>query len=646
MKYFQWTIGSTTVRNPDRLRGGLKILNEHFRGKKWDVSEQERFFELLRKDKVYEMKDENYYRMTSKRKQEHARKWISILNQLGFCFAYHSSAKSVIITEAGQALLDNPDIEDEIFLRQLLKYQKPCVLPKQNGASFENVSVLPFVASLKITYELRGISKDEISIFLNTTVRMEDIDKAIKQVKDYRTQKDEIVGRVRKRKFYYKTQILRLKEIFKDEVNERVVLIKILVVKSKKDKSFISSAEGVNLLADITKGGKGSNTIKSRKAQREIKEAIKFGKETEVIKEIFLAYYLQLKISTLKDYADLTARYLRKSGLFSISRNKLITFSEKENLIKTLLSQDWELVGDDKYLNYLWNSSLPALPSDKAEYLKKHLSLIKAKEKALFEKVGVRESLKLVGKDIVPAKNLLKLKQQTKAVEDSLLKLKEVEFYYSQGEEKQVIDIINFYDLILNKQILGGEAYYPAYMEWNTWRVFLAIDTLANKPYEARNFKLDDELQPINHAAGNQADMVFEYDNFVLVTEVTLLTRANQWSAEIEPVPRHVAKVQSQNKEKDVFGLFVAPQIDVNTVLTFFNNRKYSVDEEIIDLTIIPFSIDQVKLLLSIFQLTRFSTHDMKRLFISIQEEMSSSKDALEWNKKIPAIMNDWAQKL
>ncbi len=499
---------------------------------------------------------------------------------------------------------------------------------------------------LKITYELGGLSKDEISIFLNTTVRMKDIDKAIKQVKDYRTQKDKITGRVKKREFYYQTQLARLEEVFKNEISERVVLIKSLVAKSKKDKSFILSTEGVKLLADITKGGKGSNTIKAKKAQREIKEAIKSGKGAVVIKKIFLAYYLPLKISTLKDYADLTARYLRKSGLFSVSRNKLITVSEKEDLIKTLLSQKWELVGDDKYLDYLWDSSSPALPSDKADYLKKHLTLIKAKEKALFKKVGVRESLKLAGKDIAPAKNLLQLKQQTKTVEDSLLKLKEVEFYYSQREEKQVDDIINFYDLILNRQILGGEAYYPAYMEWNTWRVFLAIDTLANKPYEARNFKLDDELQPINHAAGNQADMVFEYDNFILVTEVTLLTRANQWSAEIEPVPRHVAKVQSQEKEKDVFGLFVAPQIDTNTVLTFFNNRKYAVNDEIIDLTIIPFSIDQIKSLLFIFKQKRFSTQDMKRLFVLIREEMSSSKDALEWNKKIPALMNDWSQKL
>lgn len=648
MKYFQWTIGSTTVRNPDRLRDGLQILKDHFDGKEWNRSQQEKFFDLLREHDVYEMDDGDYGIMTSARKQEHARKWISILNQLGFCFAYESSGKPVTITQAGESLLNNSEIEDEVFLRQLLKYQKPCTLPKQNGASFENVSVLPFIVSLKTTYELQGLSKEEISIFLNTTVRMSDVDKMIQQIRDYRTQRSKIEGRVKRKEYYVKTQLARLEDVFDDEVKERVILIKELVSGYKKDSTFITSEDGRHLLANITKGGKGSNTVKAKKAQIAIIEAIKTDKGTAGAKKVFLDYYLPLKIATLRDYADLTARYLRKSGLFSVSRDKLITITEKEDLIKSLLAQKWNLVGDKEYLDYLWSDSLPALPSDKADYLKKHLETIKSKEKVLFDKVGARESLELVGEKVIPAKDVLGLKQQSRVVETSLLRLKEIDFYYTQSEEKQIEDIINFYDLIINREILGGEAYYPAYLEWNTWRVFLAIDTLTNKPYEARNFKLDDELQPINHAAGNQPDMVFEYDNFVLVTEVTLSVRANQWSSESEPVPRHVAKIQSKFKgQKDVFGIFVAPHIDTNSVLTFFNNRQYAIEnDEIIEMTIVPLTIEQMKWLLGVFKDKRFSTQDMKRLLESIRSEVSLSKNALDWGKKIPVIMNDWAQKL
>lgn len=45
------------------------------------------------------------------------------------------------------------------------------------------------------------------------------------------------------------------------------------------------------------------------------------------------------------------------------------------------------------------------------------------------------------------------------------------------------------------------------------------------------------------------------------------------WSAAVELVPCHVAKVQARAKEKEVYGIFIAPQIDVNTAITFFGKR-------------------------------------------------------------------------
>ncbi len=646
MQYYQWTIGSTTVRNPDRLRDGLRILKENFEGKEWNLNQQERFFDLLKEKGVYEIEEENYEQMTEARKQEHARKWISVLNQLGFSFAYESSEKPVIITKAGNALLKHPDLEDEVFLRQLLKYQKPSPLPKQSGEAFSRVDILPFVASLKIVYKSGGLSREEISIFLNTTLRMKDVDSTIAQIENYRAQRSKIEGKVRRKEFYYYMQLNRLESIFAEEIAKRYVLIKKLVSGSKKSNSFITSTDGKDLLAEITKGGKGSKTVKAKQAQLRIINALRKGKGATAIKKIFLDYYLPLKISTLRDYADLTARYLRKSGLFSISRNKLVTVSEKEDLIKSLLSQKWQLAGDKNYLEYLWSDTQPMLPSDNEDYLKKHLVALSKKEKILFEKVGTREALGLVSEKLPTGRNILELKQQTKAIEANLLHLKEVEFYYSQSREDQINDILSFYNLIRDKEILGGEAYYPAYLEWNTWRVFLAIDTLSNKPYEARGFRLDEELQPIHNAPPNKADMVFEYENYLIVTEVTLSTRSNQWSAESEPVPRHVAKIQIGNKDKEVFGVFVAPEIDPNTILTFFNSRKYSIENSIIELTIIPLTIDQIKIILSIFKDKRFTVKDMHRLLKTMQREMTTTPDAIQWHKKLPALINDWAETL
>ncbi|MBU4332488.1 AlwI family type II restriction endonuclease [Patescibacteria group bacterium] len=327
--------------------------------------------------------------------------------------------------------------------------------------------------------------------------------------------------------------------------------------------------------------------------------------------------------------------------MFTINRDRLTVISEKEGLVKSLLAQTWNLIGDDEYLDYLWNDSTPVLPSDNEEYLKEHLLATQKKERELATQIGAIPPVEAT----VPT-NLLQLKQQSRVAEGNLLRLKEMEFYGRQSKPEQIDDILNFYDLIAHREILGGEAYYPAYLEWNTWRVFLAINTIANKPYEARGFKIDEDLQPVHHAPCNRPDMVFEYDDFLLVTEVTLSVRANQWSTEAEPVPRHVARIQSENEGKEVFGLFVAPQIDNNTVLTFFNNRQYSVGEKIIKLTIIPLTVDQLKTLLNLFKSKQFSVGKMKVLFGTIQSSMGASVDALAWYKGIPKIIGDWGTSL
>ena len=88
---------------------------------------------------------------------------------------------------------------------------------------------------------------------------------------------------------------------------------------------------------------------------------------------------------------------------------------------------------------------------------------------------------------------------------DKLTATKEIEFYYSQ-KGKAVDDIINL-RFNSHETNLRRWGILSSLSEWNTWRVFLAIDTLANKPY-GRNFKLDDELQPVNHL-GQQREYGF-----------------------------------------------------------------------------------------------------------------------------------------
>src|SRR5690606_24711548 len=108
----------------------------------------------------------------------------------------------------------------------------------------------------------------------------------------------------------------------------------------------------------------------------------------------------------------------------------------------------------------------------------------------------------------------------------------------------------------------------PAYLEWAIWRAFLAIDSLINQPWEARRFQIDQDFLPVNCAPGGGPDMVFEFEDAIIVVEVPLTSSSRQEAAEGEPVRRHGAQY-AEEAGKDVYGLFIAVNIDSNTAHTF-----------------------------------------------------------------------------
>lgn len=135
----------------------------------------------------------------------------------------------------------------------------------------------------------------------------------------------------------------------------------------------------------------------------------------------------------------------------------------------------------------------------------------------------------------------------------------------------------------------------PAYLEWSVWRAFLAMNTLHNKPYDVRRFKIDQDFLPVCTAPGNGPDLIAEYANTVVVIEVTLSTSSRQEAMEGEPVRRHVADLVVRYPGKNVFGLFIANKIDTNTAETFRSGVWYSKDDVKMNLNIVPFTLSQFR---------------------------------------------------
>ena len=86
--------------------------------------------------------------------------------------------------------------------------------------------------------------------------------------------------------------------------------------------------------------------------------------------------------------------------------------------------------------------------------------------------------------------------------------------------------------------------------------------------------------------------MIFEFDDYVIVVEVTLSTNSRQEAMEGEPVRRHIADLVQKYK-KPVYGLFVANKIDSNTAETFRMGVWYTTQDERLELHIVPLTLTQ-----------------------------------------------------
>jgi hypothetical protein len=187
-----------------------------------------------------------------------------------------------------------------------------------------------------------------------------------------------------------------------------------------------------------------------------------------------------------------------------------------------------------------------------------------------------------------------------------------------------------------------GEA--PAYLEWAVWRAFLAINRISNPPSESRGFRIDRAFLPVGHAPGGRPDLIFEFDSFVLVVEVTLLNSGRQEAEEGYSVRQHVCqavKEYGSQSELPVYGLFIAPTINLNTVATFKNGEFHDIDNSY-RLDIIPVTIARFNYIFkSMFMKSSVNYAHIKKLI----EQSLVMRDAVntpqKWNESIEGLVEE-----
>lgn len=343
---------------------------------------------------------------------------------------------------------------------------------------------------------------------------------------------------------------------------------------------------------------------------------------------------------TLNDYADSNFRYLKLTGLFIENGSSLKIAVHKQTIFEQILLEPWRPIPSVDYLNVLWSGAI--LPTDNAV---KAIEAIQATA-TLLQNNG--EQITLPELRFLNQQDLSHLRLN---LEEDWLKVLEKRFASNQVNEWE--DILEYLKALTRpirrgSKIPQGEG--SAYFEWVLWRAFLAINHLQNAPWEARRFRIDEEFYPLGHASGGGSDLIFEFDDFVIVGEVTLSSSTRQEAMEGAPVRKHVADMVDYYAEKGkrVYGLFMANTIDTNTAETFRLGVWYQQDDRKMDLEILPLTLEQF---ITIFEngfngVQRRIDYRMFEELINDCREVCSTLDAPSWKQFIDEEINHFVSRM
>lgn len=365
---------TTSPRTPEKMIPEIELLNTNFEGQKWNNESQVAFMELLRKENFFNGKGAKDPAFSARDRINRAPK------SLGFVIL----SPKIKLTEAGKQLVISKR-KEEVFLRQLLKFQVPSPFHKPNNKAAD-FWVKPYLEIFRLIKHFGSLKFDELMIFGLQLVDYRDFNKIVDKIEHFRLLKAKNQGKYKK----FRTEYLEkeLTVIYEDEIRE--------------------------------------GETKTRETR------------DDSIKK-----FLKTKASNMRDYADACFRYLRATGMVNVSHigKSLSIVPEKITEVDFFLKnteREPKFIDDEKqYINYLGNVTLPLLYTDDRNYLEN-----KIKEE--FPHIQINDKISLLELKEIYADNLeLRkeqiLSEQTKEIKDYKL-FDDINTVFSQIIDKELYD--------------------------------------------------------------------------------------------------------------------------------------------------------------------------------------------------------------
>ena len=150
---------------------------------------------------------------------------------------------------------------------------------------------------------------------------------------------------------------------------------------------------------------------------------------------------------------------------------------------------------------------------------------------------------------------------------------------------------------------------------------------------------------PVSTAGGGKGDLYCEFNDFTILTEVTMSTSSRQEAMEGEPVRRHVSDAVLKY-EKPVYGMFIAVKIDTNTAETFRHGIWYAKGDMKQRLDIVPLTLEQFqKYFVAMFEGKQAKPEHLRDLILEC-ETKRDILDAPNWKQYIDTVVTERANQV
>ncbi len=301
---------TTSPRTPAKMIPEIELLNTHFSGQPWNTDTQRAFMDLLKEENFFNGEGANDPAFSARDRINRAPK------SLGFVVL----SPKIKLTPAGIELVESKR-KEEIFLRQLLKFQIPSPYhkPTENSADFW---VKPYLELFRLIRHFGSLKFDELMIFGLQLVDFRQFSNIVTKIDQFRIAKAQNDGNYKKFRAEYLEA--ELKELYSD---------------------------------DISSG----NT------------------RTRETNDASITKFLKTKASNMRDYADACFRYIRATGLVNISHlgKSISIVPEKIQEVDYFLEHaDREpcfVNYEEQYVVYLGNPQIPTLLTDNRELLEQKI---------------------------------------------------------------------------------------------------------------------------------------------------------------------------------------------------------------------------------------------------------------------------------